>query len=179
MRYQCCDSIRPSRDVPASCHILPREGDAKSTAAERTRCHAFPHFNPSLQPQLVDIGYPKGVFRGLSAHAGGSASCDSATTLFKTSQRAPLFYRELQKHPSSRSIAFQPYPALTSTLSSPPILRYHSPMLSLLLTPGTPFLLCPICSHMCFCRWELFCYCQVWFIITILQMKKLRYRKVE
>ena len=113
MRYQCCDSIRPSRDVPASCHILPREGDAKSTAAERTRCHAFPHFNPSLQPQLVDIGYPKGVFRGLSAHAGGSASCDSATTLFKTSQRAPLFYRELQKHPSSRSIAFQPYPALT------------------------------------------------------------------
>ena len=89
MRYQCCDSIRPSRDVPASCHILPREGDAKSTAAERTRCHAFPHFNPSLQPQLVDIGYPKGVFRGLSAHAGGSASCDSATTLFKPLKEPP------------------------------------------------------------------------------------------
>ena len=31
-------------------------------------------------------------------------------------------------------------------------------MRSLLLTPGKPFLLCPIWDHMWFHRWELFCY---------------------
>lgn len=123
MRYQCCDSIRPSRDVPTSCHILPREGGCQVHSSREDK---MPHF-PSLQPlSTTTVGRTQGilkyVFRGLSAHAGGSASCDSATTLFKTSQRAPLFYTELQKHPSCRSIAFQPCPTLTSTLSSPPIL---------------------------------------------------------
>lgn len=118
--------------LPRRCPLTVTDHPETGHENQQQRCNA------AARPR----GPQERVFRVLSAHTGGSASCDSATPHRAHCPEGPAGAPSIQRH------CLPARPTLTSASNSPAILKlwqmHHcSPVLLLLCAPGMPFLLCP------------------------------------